>query len=176
MVFRKFFKTLGRVFGFRKHRRRRAAQGRKRSRKRVRPVSRRRNRFSRGKISPRKKKRVVRHRARRQTRKLHRRPVSASRPATRQKTAKKSAKTPWVLAGDITHYFPKVKAAVFKCRVSLAIGDAVWVKGRNTDFRQTVGSMQIDRRPIERASKGQEIGLEVLRDVHEGDRVYLAKA
>ncbi|QAT18015.1 hypothetical protein BU251_04460 [Candidatus Velamenicoccus archaeovorus] len=79
------------------------------------------------------------------------------------------------MAGDITHYFPKVKAAVFKCRVPLAIGDAVWVKGRNTDFRQTVGSMQIDRRPIERAVKGQEIGLEVFKDVHEGDGIYLAK-
>ncbi|MFB3918655.1 MAG: hypothetical protein ACE14U_01140 [Candidatus Velamenicoccus archaeovorus] len=139
----------------------------------MRPVPRRRNRFSHRKISPRKKKRVVRHKARRRARKLHRR--AALRPALRKKAVKKSAKTPWVLAGDITHYFPKVKAAVFKCRVPLAIGDAVWVKGRNTDFRQTVGSMQIDRRPIERAVKGQEIGLEVFKDVHEGDGIYLAK-
>ncbi|MDD5019719.1 MAG: translation elongation factor-like protein [Candidatus Omnitrophica bacterium] len=96
----------------------------------------------------------------------------ASRPS---KTAKSHAKTPWIPAGEISHYFPKVKAAVFKCRVPLAIGDAVWIKGKNTNFRQTVGSMQIDRKPIERASKGQEIGLGVLRDVCEGDGIYLAK-
>ncbi|MDD5138497.1 MAG: translation elongation factor-like protein [Candidatus Omnitrophica bacterium] len=93
----------------------------------------------------------------------------------RTKAAKKPAKIPWVPAGEISHYFPKVKAAVFKCRVPLAIGDAIWVKGKNTDFKQTVGSMQIDRKPIERASKGQEIGLEVFQDVRVGDQVFLTR-
>ncbi len=169
MVFKKFLKTLGRVFGFKKRRRRRVTAKRKQARKRLRPFSRRRIRFSRRKISHRKKKSVVKHKARRRVRKFHR------RPATAEKTVKKPAKMPWVLAGDITHYFPKVKAAVFRCRVALAIGDAIWIKGQHTNFRQTVGSMQIDRRPIERATKGQEIGLEVFKDVHEGDQVFLTR-
>jgi len=35
--------------------------------------------------------------------------------------------------------------------------------------------MQIDRKPIERASKGQEIGLEVFQDVRPGDQVFLTR-
>jgi len=174
MVFKKFLKALGRVFGFKKRKKRRPSIAKRHARRR--PVSRRRIRFSHRKISSRKKKRVVRHKARRKARKLRRRPRRPAPKAPRPAKAKnKAAKTPWVPAGEITHYFPKVKAAVFKCRVPLAIGDAIWVKGKNTDFRQTVGSMQIDREPIERAAKGQEIGLEVFKDVHEGDQVFLTR-
>ncbi len=169
MVFKKFFKTLGRVFGFKKRERRRVRARRKQARKHLRPFSRRRIRFSPRKTSRRRKKGVIRHKARRRARKFHR------RPAALEKIVKKSTKMPWVLAGDITHYFPKVKAAVFRCRVALAIGDAVWIKGKHTNFRQTVGSMQIDRKPIERAAKGQEIGLEVFKDVHKGDQVFLTR-
>ena len=169
MVFRKIFRALGRVLGFRKRKKRRASRVRRYARRRRRPVSRRRPRYLHRRKALRRKKRAVRH-------KTHRRPGKpAHRAARPSKAAKRPAKSPWVTAGEISHYFTKVKAAVFKCRVALAIGDAIWVKGKNTDFRQTVGSMQIDRKPIERASKGQEIGLEVLRDVYEGDRVYLAK-
>jgi len=170
MVFRKIFRALGLVLGFKKRKKRRASRVRKYARKRRRPVSRRRTRHLHRRKALRRQKRSVRHKTRR-------RPGKPAHRATRaSKAAKRPAKSPWVPAGEITHYFPKVKAAVFKCRAALAIGDAIWVKGKDTDFRQTVGSMQIDRKPIERASKGQEIGLEVLRDVHEGDRVYLAKA
>lgn len=59
-----------------------------------------------------------------------------------------------------------------KLKKPLVLGEPVWVKGKITDFRQTVGSMQIDRKPIEKARPGQEIGLEVFREVRQGDAVY----
>lgn len=74
--------------------------------------------------------------------------------------------------GDITHYFPQVKAAVIRLRKPLILGDPVRIKGKHTDFRQTVASMQVNRKPIEKAKAGQEIGLEVMRDVHPGDLLY----
>lgn len=169
MVFRKIFRALGRVFGFKKRKKRRASRVRKRARRRMRPVFRRKTRGYHRKKILRRKKRILKHKTRRRPKKL------VPRAVHRTKAAKKPAKTPWVPAGEISHYFPKVKAAVFKCRVPLAIGDAIWVKGKNTDFKQTVGSMQIDRKPIERASKGQEIGLEVFQDVRVGDQVFLTR-
>lgn len=169
MVFKKIFRALGRVFGFKKRKKRRVSRVRKHARKRMRPVSRRKTRGHHRKKILRRKKRVLKHKTRRYPRKLVHRAVH------RPKTAKKPAKIPWVPAGEISHYFPKVKAAVFECRVPLAIGDAIWVKGRNTNFKQTVGSMQIDRKPIERAAKGQEIGLEVFQDVRAGDQVFLTR-
>jgi hypothetical protein len=49
------------------------------------------------------------------------------------------------------------------------------VKGKTTDFRQTVGSLQIDRKPITTARPGQDVGLEVMRDVRPGDAVFVIK-
>jgi len=36
----------------------------------------------------------------------------------------------------------------------------------------TVESMQIDRKPVEKAKKGDEVGILVPEDVHKGYRVY----
>ncbi|MGE5280550.1 MAG: translation elongation factor-like protein [Deltaproteobacteria bacterium] len=75
----------------------------------------------------------------------------------------------------ITHYFPKVRAAVLDVKRPLRIGDPVWIKGKSTDFRQTVASLQIDRKPVDAVRPGQEAGLEVMRDVRPGDVVSILK-
>ena len=80
-----------------------------------------------------------------------------------------------VLAGTVTHYFPKVNAAVIKLKKPLHVGDPVLIKGPKTNIRQTVGSMQINRIPIEKARAGQEIGLEVFKEVRPQDSIYLIK-
>ena len=73
--------------------------------------------------------------------------------------------------GVVTHYFPKVNAAVVKLKRPLAIGDAILIKGRTTSFEQKVDSMQIDHVPIQAAKKGDEIGLAVIDRVREHDLV-----
>jgi len=73
--------------------------------------------------------------------------------------------------GIITHYFPRVRAAVVKLNAPLKIGDTIKVKGHTTDFIQTITSMQIDRVPITLAKKGQEIGLMVNSRVRQHDIV-----
>lgn len=75
------------------------------------------------------------------------------------------------IVGFITHYFPKVNAAVVKLKKPLLVGEPIWIKGKVTDFKQTVGSMQINRLAIDKARAGQEIGLEVFRQVRPGDSV-----
>ena len=74
--------------------------------------------------------------------------------------------------GEITHFFPKVKAAVLKAKIPLSIGDNIWIKGHTTNFKQIVTSMQINRVPINNAKKGDEIGLLVVSRVRHGDIVY----
>ncbi|MEW6074708.1 MAG: translation elongation factor-like protein [Candidatus Omnitrophota bacterium] len=74
--------------------------------------------------------------------------------------------------GIITHYFPHVRAAVFKAEQPLAVGDMIKIKGHTTDFMQKVASMQIDRTPITVAKKGDEIGLQVESRVRRKDIVY----
>ena len=92
-------------------------------------------------------------------------------PATRKRPAPKAVR-PDAL---ITHYFPKVRAAVLEVKRPLKIGDPVWIKGKATDFRQTIGSLQIDREPVTTARRGQDVGLEVMRDVRPGDTVTVIR-
>ena len=76
------------------------------------------------------------------------------------------------LLGAITHYFPKVRAAVLKLKAPLAVGSTIHIKGHTTDFKQKVDSIQIDRVPLTLAKKGDEIGLLVDSRVRRKDSVY----
>jgi len=76
--------------------------------------------------------------------------------------------------GEVTHYFPKVKAAaVMMMKGGLKIGDSIYIKGHTTDFKERVTSIQLDRVPIKVGTKGDEIGLLVKSRVRTGDSVYL---
>lgn len=80
-----------------------------------------------------------------------------------------------VLVGSVTHYFPKVNAAVVQLKKTLRVGDPILIKGATTNFRQTVGSLQINRAPIDKAKAGQGVGLEVFKEVRAGDQVFYLK-
>ena len=81
-------------------------------------------------------------------------------------------KLPGIFAGDITHYFPKVRAAVIKLEAPLSLGDRIVIAGKEGSVRQKVASIQINRIPIHDGRKGEEVGLEVKQDVAVGDKVY----
>lgn len=90
-----------------------------------------------------------------------------------KKAVKKAVRKPKEdILGIVTHYFPKVRAAVIKLKAPLSIGDKVKIKGHTTDFTQSVISLQIDRVAINSAKKGQEIGLLVDSRVRQEDKVY----
>jgi putative protease len=75
--------------------------------------------------------------------------------------------------GVVTHYFSHVEAAVVKLtKGTLSTGDTIIIKGHTSDFKEKVGSMQLDHVPLTNASRGQEIGLKVKAKVREHDAVY----
>jgi len=74
--------------------------------------------------------------------------------------------------GKITHFFSKISVAVIELKAPLNVGDTIVIKGPNTDFEQVIDSMQIEHNNIQRAEKGQSIGLKVLQRVRETDTVY----
>jgi putative protease len=104
-------------------------------------------------------------------------PKSARRGASAAKRARaalpKGPEASLERIGEVTHYFPKVKAAAMLIlKDSLKVGDAIYVKGHTTDFKDKVSSMQVDHVPVEEGKKGQEIGLLVKSRVRIGDSVY----
>ncbi|MBU3933313.1 MAG: hypothetical protein KKH11_01420 [Candidatus Omnitrophica bacterium] len=84
----------------------------------------------------------------------------------------KKAKMPQI-AGKVTHYFPHVKAGVILVtKGKIVPGDTLHIKGYTTDFKQKVGSMEINNVPVKTAVSGQEIGLLVKSRVRHHDVVY----
>jgi len=95
---------------------------------------------------------------------------TVKKPLSKKKVVK-TKKNKENVVGVITHYFPKVRAAVIKVKSPIAIGDTLKIKGHTTDFTQTISSMQIDRVAITVAKKGDEIGLLVNSRVRKQDVV-----
>lgn len=74
--------------------------------------------------------------------------------------------------GIVSNYFKNVKAAAIKLTAPLKIGDKIKIKGGEKEFKMTVESMQINRKPITEAKEGDEIGLLIPEDVHKGYKVF----
>lgn len=105
--------------------------------------------------------------------KIVKKKAAKSKSVARSKAAK-AAKTAGLgtVIGAVTHYFPKVMAAVVKLKAPLATGDTVRIKGHTTDITQAITSMQIDHVVVNQAKKGAEIGLLVSSRVRQHDVVY----
>ena len=76
------------------------------------------------------------------------------------------------LIGKITHYFGNIGVAVIELTDSLKIGDTIRIVGGETDFEQVVDSMEVDHKKVEKAKKGDGIGLKISQKAREGYKVY----
>ncbi|MEW5759433.1 MAG: translation elongation factor-like protein [Candidatus Thermoplasmatota archaeon] len=77
-----------------------------------------------------------------------------------------------VQIGRVAHYYTKIGVAVVEITDSyLSIGDEIIIRGPTTDLRQKIESMEIEKKKIERAEKGNSIGLKVASKVRENDIV-----
>lgn len=77
------------------------------------------------------------------------------------------------LAGKVAHYFDKINVAVIELSSPLVVGDKIRiVGGEETDFEQPIESMQVEHEQIDKAKKGEIIGLRVKEKVRAGYKVY----
>ncbi len=77
------------------------------------------------------------------------------------------------LVGRITHYFSNIGVAVIDLADSLKEGDTIRIEGgEETDFTQTVDSMQSEHKEVKSAKKGDSVGIKVGEKVREGYKVY----
>ena len=85
-------------------------------------------------------------------------------------TAKKEQKK--VLVGNVTHFYTEIEVGIVELVRTLNVGDKILIQGTTTNFKQKVESMQINRKPVSVANKGDVIGLKVKGRVREKDKVY----
>ena len=124
-------------------------------------------------MAVKKKKKASKKQARKQKSKKPSKKVSKQKRKTKKKAVSKTPKEKVKVIGIVTHYFPHVQAAVVKLKRPLSVGDNIVIKGITTHFEQRIESMQIDHVPIQKAKRGDEIGLQVRDRVREHDLIVL---
>ncbi|MBN1269631.1 MAG: translation elongation factor-like protein [Kiritimatiellae bacterium] len=74
--------------------------------------------------------------------------------------------------GFVTHYFNHINVAAIKMTGDLVVGDTIHVVGHTTDVTCQVESMQVEHASVEKAGKGDSIGIKVPDHVREHDKVF----
>ena len=75
--------------------------------------------------------------------------------------------------GNVTHYYDKIGVAVVDILASIKVGDKIKFTGTN-EFEQEISSMQVEHKKVDKAKKGDQIGLKVDQPVKEKDEVFKA--
>ncbi len=74
--------------------------------------------------------------------------------------------------GVVSHYFGHLGVAAIVLEGELAVGHTIHIKGHTSDLTQKVESIQLEHDSIQRAGKGQDVGIKVRDHVREHDVVY----
>ena len=75
--------------------------------------------------------------------------------------------------GEVMKFFAKPGVAAIKVTSGmLAVGDKIKFKGHTTDFEDTISSMQIENKSVDKATSGDLIGIKVKEKVREGYAVF----
>ena len=70
--------------------------------------------------------------------------------------------------GKVVHWYDKIGVAVVKLAGALKVGDKIKVSRGETEFEETVSSMQLDHAPVAAGKKGQEIALKISQPAKDG--------
>ncbi len=73
----------------------------------------------------------------------------------------------------VTHYYGKIGVAIVELESELKVGDKIKIESGNAEFEQEVSSMEVDHKAVDKAKKGEVIGLKVAEKVKNGALVYL---
>lgn len=74
--------------------------------------------------------------------------------------------------GEVFNYFEHVGVIALNLTDNLNVGDTIRIVGGDKDFTEVVDSMQIDGKNVEKAKKGDSVGIRISEKVHKGYRVY----
>ncbi|MDP3758573.1 MAG: hypothetical protein Q8Q86_02540 [Candidatus Daviesbacteria bacterium] len=74
--------------------------------------------------------------------------------------------------GEVSNYFEHVGVAAIKLNAELKVGDKIRVAGGEVDFEQDVKSMQIRHEVVQKAKKGDEIGIKIKNKVRKGYKIF----
>ena len=74
--------------------------------------------------------------------------------------------------GKVMDFFARPVVAGVDMTGTLKVGDKIHIQGHTTDIEIVVDSMQIDNVNVDKAKKGDSVGIKVPDRVRVGDTVY----
>ena len=74
--------------------------------------------------------------------------------------------------GKVVQFYDNIKVIAMDLKAPLEIGDKIHIKGATTDFTQKVSSIQIEHEKVEKAKKGDSVGIKVKDKARPNDKVY----
>jgi len=78
--------------------------------------------------------------------------------------------------GKITHYYGNIDVAVLKLVSPLKVGDEICIIGKTTGIESSkIERMEIKKKKVLKAKKGQDIAINIPKKVRKNDEVYLIK-
>jgi putative protease len=77
--------------------------------------------------------------------------------------------------GEVMDFFAHVGVIAIKLNAPLKVGNSIKIRGGENEFTETIESMQIDRKPVQEAKKGDSVGIKISGRAHKGNKVFLIK-
>lgn len=74
--------------------------------------------------------------------------------------------------GKVVHWYDKIGVAVIKLAGPLKVGERIKVRRGDTEFEETVVSMQLKYKPVEAGKKGEEIAVKLESQAKDGAHVF----
>lgn len=75
------------------------------------------------------------------------------------------------VVGKVVHFYPKISVAVVELTKGLKVGDKIEISKNEETFEQTVDSMQVEHKQVEKAKAGDAVGLKLDNPAKEGATV-----
>ncbi len=75
--------------------------------------------------------------------------------------------------GKVTHYYDKAGVAIVELQAELKLGDRIRIERGDQTFEQKVTSLQKEYKSVEKAEKGDAVGIKVDQKAKEGSLVVL---
>ena len=91
------------------------------------------------------------------------------RRATRDAGTKTATRVP---VGVVDDFFKNISVAAIKLSDTLGVGDTIEIDNGEYVLRQRVSSMQIDRKDVDSAGAGDDVGVKVNVPVTKGSDVF----
>ena len=82
--------------------------------------------------------------------------------------AKKKSPAMAGMVGKVVHYYDRIGVAILELNAPLVVGELLTFRRGQREFTQPVSSMQVNHAPVEKAKKGEVVGVKVVQVADSG--------